>query len=164
MLMNLSCDITVRSYFVFVTISVLDPVLWRVFRTQILQIDTVLSKCTSKLWLWLKIRSNTIVTQYDNCECSFPVQFKKIILYSSGDPATVPAPRHRRGLRNRHASQIRYKTSWLIFEIWLSSRRKGSTKYQHGSGYRSVSRSASESALSKNAGSGSILTPEVGNW
>jgi hypothetical protein len=48
--------------------------------------------------------------------------------YSSGDPATIPAPGHRRGLRNRHASQIPSKTGCLVFEIWLSIRRKGFTK------------------------------------
>ncbi len=62
--------------------------------------------------------------------------------YSSGDPATVPASEHRRGLRNRHASQIPYKTSRLVFEIWLSIRRKGFTKHQYGFGTASASRSA----------------------
>ncbi len=73
----------------------------------------------------------------------FPcTKFKKIIFYSSGDPATVPAPGHRRGLRNRYASQIPYKTSCLVFEIWLSIRRKGFTTHQYGSGSASASRSA----------------------
>jgi hypothetical protein len=108
MLISLSRDITVRSFVAFVTIRFRSSSMTCFSNSDPIQTDTVLSKCRSKMWLWLKSRSNTVVTLYDNSECSFPVQFKKIILYSSGDPATVPAPGHRRGLRNRHACQIPY--------------------------------------------------------